>query len=120
MAFIKRLFFQTQSAEVSVKLKSLFIASLLMLATNAFAQWFIRPEIYVTPLVTVARIHNVWGRPVFCQGEVFGLTRQGFWPRAAMADVIPMGQFREAVVFTNSFDPFVPGYSRSNLWCNFL
>ena len=103
-----------------MKLKALLVASLLMMATSAFAQWFIQPEIYVTPHATVARIHNVWGRPVFCQGDVYGLTMRGLWLRGWFSDIVPMGQFREAVVVTNGFDPFLPGHARSNLWCNFL
>jgi hypothetical protein len=102
-----------------VKLKALIIASFLIMTSSAFAQWFIQPQMIVTPDAVVARIQNIWGRPVICQGEVHGLTARGLWLRAGFTDVVPFGQFRNAVVVTNPYiDPFIDG--RSNLWCNFL
>lgn len=101
-----------------MKIKALLVGCFLAMTTSAFAQWFVQPQMFVTPEVVVARIHNVWGRPVICQGEVHGLTYRGLWLRGGFRDIVPMGQFREAVVFTNRFDPFIDG--RSNIWCNFF
>lgn len=102
-----------------MKLKALVIASLMALTTSAFAQWFIQPQMFVTPNAVVARIVNVWGRPVICQGEVHGLTARGFWYNSFFRDIVPAGQYREAVVVTNPYmDPFVDG--RPFLWCNYL
>ncbi len=103
-----------------MKLKSLVFALALTVTSSAFAQWFVQPEIYVTPEFTVARIHNFWGRPVFCQGDVASMTSSGRWFSAYFRDFVPMGQFREAYVYTNRFDPFVPGYGRAQIWCNYL
>jgi hypothetical protein len=101
-----------------VKLKVLFLVVFLTVTSSAFAQWFVQPQMFVTPDATVARVFNVWGRPVICEGEVHGLTYSGLWLRGGFRDIIPMGQYREAVVFTYRFDPFIDG--RSNIWCNFL
>jgi hypothetical protein len=103
-----------------MKLKSLVCAIALTVTTSAFAQWFIQPEIYITPELTIARVHNVWGRPVLCQGDVVAVTASGRWLSAYFRDFVPMGQFREAYVFTNRFDPFLPSSGRANIWCNYL
>lgn len=102
-----------------MKLKALVLAAFMMMTTSAFAQWYIQPQMFVTPTAVVAKIINIWGRPVICHGEVHGLTSRGVWLRNGFRDVVPMGQYREAVVVTNPyFDPFIDG--RPFLWCNYL
>ncbi|MFP5385191.1 MAG: hypothetical protein ACLGHN_03885 [Bacteriovoracia bacterium] len=103
-----------------MKLKALFIALVLtVLSAPAFAQWNANAQMFVTPNAAVARVVNVWGRPVHCTGQVFGLTASGIWFQASFGDIVPAGQYREAVVYTNAMiNPFVNG--KSNIWCNLL
>lgn len=103
-----------------MKLKTLFIALVLtVLSSPAFAQWNANAQMFINSNVVVARVTNVWGRPVHCTGQVFGLTSRGYWAQVNFNDIVPAGQWREAGVSTNPYmDPFVNG--RSNIWCNFL
>ncbi|WPU64656.1 hypothetical protein [Peredibacter starrii] len=97
-----------------MKLKVLVVAAALSLSTGAFAQAFANAQMFVNPTVAIARIYNVWGRPVLCEGRVIGLTAQ-FPIFANFRDVIPAGQYREAYVYTNAYNPFIN--ASSEIYC---
>ena len=103
-----------------MKLKALFVGLVLtVLSSSAFAQWNANAQMFVRSDVVIARVANIWGRPVHCTGQVFGMTGRGVWLSVNFNDIVPAGQYREAYVNTNPMiDPFING--RSNIWCNLL
>ena len=99
-----------------MKLKSCFLALVFsLLSFSATAQSIAHVEWFLHPTVAVARVVNVWGWPVHCQGRVFGVTASGMPSVAWFNDIIPAGQFREAVVHTIPYNPFIDG--RSDILC---
>lgn len=95
-----------------MKFKNLALALVLSAVTSsAFAFFPAHVQWFVNPTVAVARVVNVWGYPVFCQGRVFGITANGVPAHAWFRDFVPAGQFREAYLYTNGYNPFINAHS---------
>lgn len=96
------------------KLVSLVFASALV-SSAASAQVLPYVQWNLQPTVATAFVSNVWGRPLFCEGRIVGLTASRFTPFAYFRDYIPAGQYRVAVVHTNPYDVLID--ARSEIYC---
>jgi hypothetical protein len=106
--------------EVSVKLKSFLIATLVSLfATSAFAQWFPgRVQVTVLPGQVAFQVMNPYYQPIVCNGQVFGQTFHGqIFTAGFIEQVLPVGDFRYAYVNAVPFAPFARGWA--NIHCRF-
>lgn len=103
-----------------MKLKLLLIATVMTIASSAFAQWFpARATAVVLPLQVQVQIFNPYYEPIACRGQVIGQTSYGQIVANSFFDAfIPAGQVRFGYVFTNTFNPFVAG--RADIVCNFI
>jgi hypothetical protein len=92
--------------------KSIFLVTLLV-SFNTFAWFKVNAQMWVNPLNVSATVSNNFGYPIFCQGTVYGLTRNGFQAFANFAPQwIPAGTYRTAFVYTNIYNPFINGSSQ--------
>jgi hypothetical protein len=105
--------------EGSMKLKALTIASFLMLASSAFAQFFsARTFVTVLPAQVTAEVFNPYYEPIICNGQVFGQTASGVVLNSFFNEqFMPAGSYRFAVVRANPLNPFVGGWA--NIHCRF-
>lgn len=102
-----------------MKLKALFIALVLTVSSQAFAQFFpSQARVTVLPGQVLAQVYNPYYEPIICNGQVFGQTARGPVFNAFFAQqLLPAGAHRYAVVTTNAFNPFVGGWA--NIVCRF-
>lgn len=102
-------------------MKSLFIATILSLfSSSAFAYFFpVNAQIQVHPHVVRAVVANHFYEPVECVTVAFGRLNNGQVIQSHMRDIVPMGQFRYANVFSNIPGLFfVQGWAEAH--CRFL
>lgn len=102
-----------------MKLKSLVAASLIVLTTTAFAQWFpARVNVTILPGQVAAEVFNPHYEPIICNGQVFGQTVQGAVYNTFFTEqFLPAGGYRFAYVQTTPFSPFIGGWA--NIHCRF-
>jgi hypothetical protein len=102
-----------------MNLKALFLVLVLGFSSTAFAQFFpANPRVTVLPLQVTTQVVNTFGRPVVCNGQVYGQLATGQILTTYFAhQVILPGQFRYAAVNTNTFNPFIRGWA--NIFCQF-
>ena len=103
-----------------MKLKSLLVASLMVLFTSsAFAQWF--PgivQVSVLPGQVAFQVTNPHPQPIICNGQVFGRTVYGQVFTTFFAEqFLPIGGFRYAYVNAIPYAPFTNGWA--NIHCRF-
>ena len=93
--------------------------SLFVLTANAHAVFPLNPLMTIRPDAVTAQVYNPYYEPIVCEGFAFGQTYSGHVFQARVADIIPPGGYRYAVVSTNAvLNPFVGGWAQ--LLCNFL
>lgn len=99
-----------------MKMKTIvFLGILSVMSSSALAQFFANAQIRIHPTIITATVHNFWGRPVVCSGKVEGITFNGIPVTSWFNNIIPAGQFRNAYVYTNSYNPFIN--ATSNIFC---
>jgi hypothetical protein len=106
--------------EVSMKIKSLMVACMLVLfTTSAFAQWFPgRVQVSVLPGQVAFQVMNPHFQPIVCNGQVFGQTIYGqIFSSGFFQQLLPVGGFRFAYVNAIPFAPFARGWA--NIHCRF-
>lgn len=105
-----------------MKVKALFLVLVLGFSSTAFAQYFLaNPQVSVFPAQVTAQVINTYGRPIVCNGQVFGqyATGQVATTYFAQQYILP-GQFRYATVYTNAYvNPFVRGWANINCYFSF-
>jgi hypothetical protein len=75
-------------------------------------------HISVTQFQVTATVVNQAPRAVLCSGYVYGQTWSGITTWGYMNSVVVLpGQWAHVNAFTNTYDPFVNGWS--DLWCRF-
>lgn len=100
---------------MKTKLVSLLFAS-AVLSSSAFAQ--VLPYVHwnLQPTVATAFVSNPWGRTLFCEGRIVGLTASRFTPFAYFRDYVPAGQYRIAVIHSNPYDVLIDARSEIRCW----
>ena len=103
-----------------MKLKSLLVASLMVLFTSsAFAQWF--PgivQVSVLPGQVAFAVTNPHPQPIICSGQVYGQTVYGqVFTTFFIEQVLPIGGYRYAYVNAIPYAPFARGWANIN--CRF-
>lgn len=84
-----------------------------------FPQFRANAHISVTQFQATATVVNQSWRAVTCSGYVYGQTWSGitYWGQMNAVVIYP-GQYAHVHAFTNTYDPFVNGWS--DIWCRYL
>ena len=90
-----------------------------VISTQAFAVFPINPLVTIRPDAVTAQVYNPYYEPILCEGQATGLTYVRTVHHARIADIIPPGGYRYAVVTTNPYtNPFINGWAQ--VVCRFL
>ena len=102
-----------------MKLKSFIVASILVLSSSAFAQWFPgRVHMAVYTQQVSAQVMNPYYEPIICSGYVFGQSYGGYVINAFFNEqYLTPGEYRYAYVQASPYAPFVNGWANIN--CRF-
>lgn len=98
---------------------TLALLSLPIWSAKAYYGFFrANAHISVTQFQVTATVVNRSGRALLCQGHVYGQTWTGLTTWGYMNHVLVLpGQWAHVSAFTNTYDPFVNGWS--DLWCRY-
>ena len=95
------------------KFSSLLLCAALTLGiSTASAWWGIRTRVKTTNIKVYGWVGNNYGRPIACQGHVYGRTHYGHVLSSWMNVVIPADATAGVYVHTSPQNPFVEGWGR--------
>lgn len=99
-------------------MKFLICFAMFVGVSVAQAQWF-PANGYVTfnNVQAQVQVYNNWGRTIYCQGSVTGVTYYGQWYSYPMNTYIYPGNYGYAYVNTTYANPFVNAWS--NISCRY-
>lgn len=97
-------------------MKSFLIALVVLFSGfQAQAWWLVQPYYQIQPQVVHATVHNPYYRPLYCQGQVWGITQTGQWVSTWMNTWVP--PFQSRYVYAYTYYPYYFVGANSSIYC---